>query len=623
MNILIPLGGKGERFKSEDYSTPKVLTPVLGKSIISWVIESFNLQKSDYITIVYNNILDEYNFQDTLKKQFSDKNFNFIKLPFQTSGPVETILYGLSRLSDSVLNEKLIINDGDSFVKNNKFESISDENEIFYTLNSDPKPLFSYIKIENNKVVEITEKIKISDNANIGCYIFKNAKIFQTYALKCDQSLNEIYISHVYKKMIEDDQKIIPRKIKNDDYICLGTPVQVMEFCQKNSAKPLKFCFDLDNTLVSFPQIKGDYTSVQPIQKNIDFLKHLKKNGHYIIIYTARRMETHNGNVSKIIKDIGKITLDTLEKFGIEYDELCFGKPNANFYIDDLAVNSFSNIEKSTGFYINSVSPRAFNSIEVKENSIIKKSQKSLKGEIFYYKNIPSQVSVLFPKLIKTNNESEIEIEKINGTLFSTMYANKEIKKDHIDLLFHTLHELHSVDQKNNEIVNIYGNYKDKLIERFENYNYSKYQKSLEIYKLLKQNLEQYELEKQGNECIIHGDFVFSNIFLEKDKLKLIDMRGKIKDKYTIYGDEFYDYAKLYQSLIGYDFILNNKSISVNYCETMIKIFEKKFIEKYGVIKFKYLKYLTASLLYTLIPLHNDSKCLDYYNLIFYLLETK
>jgi hypothetical protein len=34
-------------------------------------------------------------------------------------------------------------------------------------------------------------------------------------------------------------------------------------------------------------------------------------------------------------------------------------------------------------------------------------------------------------------------------------------------------------------------------------------------------------------------------------------MRGKIGDTLTIYGDAFYDWAKLYQSLIGYDKILD------------------------------------------------------------------
>jgi capsule biosynthesis phosphatase len=620
MNVLIPLGGKGERFKSDDYNTPKVLTPVLGKCIISWVIDSFNIQNTDCITIVYNNVLDQYNFQDILKKQFSDKTFNFIKLPFQTSGPVETILYGLSRLPESVLNDKLIIHDGDSFIKNNQFENLTNENEIFYTLDYNEKPLFSYIELNENQVIRIEEKIKISNNANIGCYTFKNAKIFQKYATKCDQSINEIYISHVYKKMLEDSQKITAIEIKKENYTCLGTPLQVIEFCNKNTSKPLRFCFDLDNTLVTFPCIKNDYSTVEPIQKNIDFLKHLKKNGHYIIIYTARRMETHKGNVSKIVKDIGKITLETLDKFGIEYDEICFGKPHANFYIDDLAVNSFSNIEKATGFYINSVAPRSFNSVKINKNSITKTSNKSLNGEIFYYQNIPKELSHLFPKLIKTDGESFIEIEKINGTLFSSMYSHKELKKEHIDLLFDTLNELHCHNIQNQNSLNIYANYNEKLTSRFENYNYSKFKDSSSIYKTLKHNLNSYEKNLQGEKSIIHGDFVFSNIFLEKNQLKLIDMRGKLQNQCTIYGDKFYDYAKAYQSLIGYDFILNSKPIAVSYCAPLIQHFEEKFTQKYGIDKLNQLKYLTASLLFTLIPLHNDNKCDDYYNLIYYLI---
>ena len=84
----------------------------------------------------------------------------------------------------------------------------------------------------------------------------------------------------------------------------------------------------------------NDYTSVEPIQKNINIVKYLKSLGHTIIIYTARRMKTHNGNIGKIISDIGKITLESLDKFNIPYDEIYFGKPFADYYIDDLSLSA-------------------------------------------------------------------------------------------------------------------------------------------------------------------------------------------------------------------------------------------------------------------------------------------
>ena len=44
------------------------------------------------------------------------------------------------------------------------------------------------------------------------------------------------------------------------------------------------------------------------------------------------------GNVPAVIADIGEVTINQLRDFGIPYHEICFGKPYAHFYVDDLAV---------------------------------------------------------------------------------------------------------------------------------------------------------------------------------------------------------------------------------------------------------------------------------------------
>ena len=51
-------------------------------------------------------------------------------------------------------------------------------------------------------------------------------------------------------------------------------------------------------------------------------------------------MRTHHGNVGAVIADIGATTIESLRRYGIPYHELCFGKPYAQFYIDDLAVSA-------------------------------------------------------------------------------------------------------------------------------------------------------------------------------------------------------------------------------------------------------------------------------------------
>ena len=130
--------------------------------------------------------------------------------------------------------------------------------------------------------------------------------------------------------------------------------------------------------------------------------------------------------------------------------------------------------------------------------------------------------------------------------------------------------------------------------------------------------LTHYENNDKGIKKVIHGDPVFTNILINNyDKIKFIDMRGKQGDDETIYGDWLYDYAKIYQSLIGYDEILLSKKVNEVYKNRMINFFKNYFIEKYSENDFQNLKTITDSLLFTLIPLHpRDNKLNEYYNLI-------
>jgi len=269
--------------------------------------------------------------------------------------------------------------------------------------------------------------------------------------------------------------------------------------------KAKRICFDLDNTLVSFPQIYGDYTSVKPIEKNINLLRYLKKFNNTIIIYTARRMKTHSGNIGKINADIGKITFDTLEKFNIPYDEIYFGKPNADFYIDDLAINSFDNIEKQIGFYNNVIEPRDFNNIESNNIDIISKKGKDLSGEIFYYNNIPNEIKDLFPLFLYSENNM-YKIEKIHGITLSELYLSELLKLDTFKHTLSSICRIHHVKNEINSEINIYDNYVNKLKSRYDNFDYSKFKNSKLIYDELINKLTEYENTKCGKNVVIHGD---------------------------------------------------------------------------------------------------------------------
>ncbi len=66
--------------------------------------------------------------------------------------------------------------------------------------------------------------------------------------------------------------------------------------------------------------------SVAPIFENIAKINALHEKGHTILIHTSR---FHSSK---------KTTEYWLQKFGVLYDDIIFGKPISNFYVDPRAI---------------------------------------------------------------------------------------------------------------------------------------------------------------------------------------------------------------------------------------------------------------------------------------------
>lgn len=110
----------------------------------------------------------------------------------------------------------------------------------------------------------------------------------------------------------------------------------------------MKIVVDLDGVICQLKKNHNEsYADLKPIKDSVNAINSLRDKGHYIIIATARNMQTYESNLGKVMKNVGKVTLDWLEKYNIKYDEIYFGKPNADIYIDDRALNfeSWSTID--------------------------------------------------------------------------------------------------------------------------------------------------------------------------------------------------------------------------------------------------------------------------------------
>tara|TARA_Y100000589_G_scaffold331312_1_gene384278 strand:+ start:4251 stop:5159 length:909 start_codon:yes stop_codon:yes gene_type:complete len=89
------------------------------------------------------------------------------------------------------------------------------------------------------------------------------------------------------------------------------------------------YSFDIDGTICT--NTYGDYEKADPFLERILSINNLFKKGNIIKLFTARGSTTG--------KDWSKLTKDQLAKWGVLYHELIMGKPEADIFVDDKAIN--------------------------------------------------------------------------------------------------------------------------------------------------------------------------------------------------------------------------------------------------------------------------------------------
>lgn len=97
---------------------------------------------------------------------------------------------------------------------------------------------------------------------------------------------------------------------------------------------------DLDHTLC-IPKTGNSYEKyglADPIPRMIDLVNKLYDEGHTVVIYTARRMLTHDGDIVAVIEDIGEITNTWLKEHGVKFHYIQYGKLYFDVLIDDKGV---------------------------------------------------------------------------------------------------------------------------------------------------------------------------------------------------------------------------------------------------------------------------------------------
>jgi len=260
MNILIPLGGRSLRFVKDGCTTPKSMIQLFDKQMIQYVIDNLHIAEKDVIYIIYNNYLEEHGFISFMNTNYP--HIQLIRLYGDTSGAAETLMHGLHHILDHIsYHSKCLVIDCDTFYTDDIVTIFrnSNDNMVFYTTKMNEPPIYSYIKLDNDNVIlDIAEKHKISDNANTGAYAFNNINELYTYCKYTVEHkisfMNEMYTSCVIKQMITDKHIFNGYELNNSHVFSVGTPAELNTYINNTYA----FMFDLDGTIVITDEIYFD-----------------------------------------------------------------------------------------------------------------------------------------------------------------------------------------------------------------------------------------------------------------------------------------------------------------------------------------------------------------------------
>jgi len=320
MNIIIPIGGKGERFIASGYKEHKPLINILGKQMIYYVLDNLRLNKEDNIFIIYYNIEDKI-FKNVILEKYP--NINFIRIYHQTKGAAETIYEGLKEIINITQNNKTMLLDCDTFYTTDvisMYKNIN-ENAVFYTVNTEDIPIYSYINFDDNNVInKIAEKNKISNFANSGIYCFNDINVLFNYSKFIVENNivtnNECYTSCIIEEMIKESHIFKGIELNNNSVFSLGTPKQVNQYINETNL----FLFDLDGTLIVSENIYYDVwceiLREYGIQLSLDvFQNKISGNSDEIVIkFLLPQLKDSVNKISQkkdllFIKQLHKITL--------------------------------------------------------------------------------------------------------------------------------------------------------------------------------------------------------------------------------------------------------------------------------------------------------------------------
>lgn len=239
IDVVITMGGLGSRFRKAGYTVPKYMIEAKGKTLFEWSMISLDGYKKDVNQYIFIAMKEEgIDMEGFIKEKCQElkiDNYHLILLDYLTDGQATT-----ATLAEQYWDKEhaLLIYNIDTYVEPGQMNSEELKGDGFIPCFKAEGDHWSFVRLdEQERVVEIKEKQRISDHCTLGAYYFKTCGLYKKlydeyYSEEKNLVKGEKYVAPLYDYLLSKGGEIYISDIAPERVHVLGTPEELEYFLE-------------------------------------------------------------------------------------------------------------------------------------------------------------------------------------------------------------------------------------------------------------------------------------------------------------------------------------------------------------------------------------------------------
>lgn len=239
IDVVITMGGLGSRFRKAGYTVPKYMIEAKGKTLFEWSMISLDGYKKDVNQYIFIAMKEEgIDMEGFIKEKCQEleiDNYHLILLDYLTDGQATT-----ATLAEKYWDKEhaLLIYNIDTYVEPGQMNSEELKGDGFIPCFKAEGDHWSFVRLdEQDRVVEIKEKQRISDHCTLGAYYFKTCDLYKKlydeyYSEEKNLVKGEKYVAPLYDYLLSKGGEIYISDIAPERVHVLGTPEELQYFLE-------------------------------------------------------------------------------------------------------------------------------------------------------------------------------------------------------------------------------------------------------------------------------------------------------------------------------------------------------------------------------------------------------